>query len=154
PNGTPTVLGDQLLERHAELVGGLERALDVLRAEHLLSYAETLLAQFFVHGSSAKGEREQRALPHERGIVWSAASDRQCGLTCGRRESYDVTQSFNLTFRTPTGARPAPVARPLPAASNARVSHYPSPVRMVDRRPDVPSWRKMTWHAANPSASE
>src|SRR5438093_409556 len=54
PNGAPTVLGEQLLERQAEFVGRLEGALDVLRTENLLSYAETLIAQFLVHGSSAK----------------------------------------------------------------------------------------------------
>ncbi|HSD11894.1 MAG TPA: PAS domain S-box protein, partial [Candidatus Binatia bacterium] len=31
------------------------------------------------------------------------------------------------------------------------MTHYPAQARMVDRRPDVPSWRKMARQAANPT---
>src|SRR5262245_51144331 len=43
PGFTPAILGDEALEIAVEVVGALERAIDIVFAEHLAAHAETAI---------------------------------------------------------------------------------------------------------------
>src|SRR5260370_624683 len=51
PQPSPAGLGHQFLHRHAEIIDGLELAVDVFGSEHFLAHGESLVPQFFRHGA-------------------------------------------------------------------------------------------------------
>src|SRR5262249_47589984 len=53
PGFTPAILGDEALEIAVEVVGALERAIDIVLAEHLAAHAETAVIGVLIHGYSS-----------------------------------------------------------------------------------------------------
>src|SRR5262249_16301910 len=51
PGFTPTILGDEALEIAVEVIGALERAIDIVFAEHLAAHAEAAVIGVLIHGS-------------------------------------------------------------------------------------------------------
>src|ERR1700747_54241 len=51
PGFAPTILGDEALEIAVEVVGALERAIDIVFAEDLAAHAETAVIGVLIHGS-------------------------------------------------------------------------------------------------------
>ena len=49
PHRAPAVLGDELLERHVEVVGVGERLVDEFRADHRFADRQALVEHFFIH---------------------------------------------------------------------------------------------------------
>src|SRR5262245_48280141 len=65
PGFTPTILGDDALEIAVEVIGALERAIDIVCAEHLAAHAEAAVIGVLIHGIippvCARGRQAPRA---------------------------------------------------------------------------------------------
>src|SRR5262249_16973774 len=65
PGFTPTILGDDALEIAVEVIGALERAIDIVFAEHLAAHGEAAVIGILIHGSfppvCARGLQAPRA---------------------------------------------------------------------------------------------
>src|SRR5262249_51881379 len=51
PGFTPTILGNDALKIAVEIVGALERAIDIVFAEHLAAHGEAAVIGVLIHGS-------------------------------------------------------------------------------------------------------
>src|SRR5215813_10676673 len=65
PGFTPAILGDEALEIAVEVIGALERAIDIVCAEHLAAHGEAAVIGILIHGSfppvCARGLQAPRA---------------------------------------------------------------------------------------------
>src|SRR5262245_65527177 len=71
PGFTPTILGDDALEITVEVIGALERAIDIVFAEHLAAHGEAAVIGILIHGSfppvCARGLQAPRSSEERRG---------------------------------------------------------------------------------------
>src|SRR6516164_5915743 len=70
PGFAPTILGDEALEIAVEVVGALERTIDIVFAKHLAAHAETAIIGVLIHGSFLRFAR-------------AAGKRREQGFDCG-----------------------------------------------------------------------
>src|SRR5262245_44246979 len=92
PGFTPTILGDDALEIAVEVIGALERAIDIVFAEHLAAHAEAAVIGVLIHGSFlgfAPAPGERRELGFDCGLGTRAAAHRRIGGDVGTRGVFE-----------------------------------------------------------------
>src|SRR2546430_4651109 len=92
PGFAPTILGDEALEIAVEVVGALERAIDIVFAEHLAADAEAAVIGVLVHGSflrfaPAAGKRREQGF--DCGLWKRATAHRRIGGDVGTRGVFE-----------------------------------------------------------------